>query len=109
MRHRMRSDNPVRGVMLFKDGERNRRLSDAEYKALGEALRKAEGEIIWPAAVAATRFLALTGWRSGEVLGLRWDEVDLSRHTAILGDTKTGKSIRPLSYAACDVLRKLNR
>src|SRR5262245_10873068 len=109
MRHRMRSDNPVRGVMLVKEGERDRRLSDAEYKALGEALRKAEGETIWPAAVAATRFLALTGWRSGEVLGLRWDEVDLSRRTATLGDTKTGKSIRPLSHAACDMLRKLNR
>jgi thiamine pyrophosphate-dependent acetolactate synthase large subunit-like protein len=27
---------------------------------------------IWPAAVGAARFLALTGWRSGEALALRW-------------------------------------
>src|SRR5262249_26513927 len=31
---------------------------------------------------------------------------DLSRRTAILGDTKTGKSVRPLSVAACKVLQE---
>jgi integrase len=61
---------------------------------------------IWPAAVAAARFLAVTGWRSGEVVGLKRTEVDLTRRTAILGDTKTGQSIRPLSHAACDILRE---
>jgi integrase len=109
VRHRMRPDNPTHGVMRFADGKRDRRLSDDEYKMLGTALEKAAGEQIWPAAVAAVRFLALTGWRSGEVLGLRWAEIDLSRHTATLGDTKTGRSVRPLSHAACDVLRGLTR
>ena len=70
---------------------------------------KAKRESIWPAAVAAGRFLALTGWRRGEALGLRWDEVDLPRRTAILGDTKTGRSMRPLSRAACDVLKEIPR
>jgi integrase len=42
-------------------------------------------------------------------LALRWVEVDLARRTATLGDTKTGKSVRPLSHAACDVLRAINR
>jgi integrase len=42
-------------------------------------------------------------------LALRWDEIDLSRRTATLGDTKTGGSMRPLSHAACDVLRSLTR
>src|SRR5262249_2049699 len=59
--------------------------------------------------IAAARFLALTGWRSGEALGLRWDEVDLARRTAMLRDTKTGLSMRPLSHAACDVLRNVPR
>jgi integrase len=58
--------------------------------------------------VAAVRFLALTGWRSGEALGLRWAEIDLARRTAILVDSKTGRSMRPLSYVACDVLRGLS-
>ena len=89
VRHRMRADNPVHGVMRPADGTRERRLSDAEYAALGAALRQAEAENIWPAAVAAARFLALTGWRSGEALGLRWADVDLARRTATLADTKT--------------------
>jgi integrase len=109
VRHRMRADNPVHGVVRFADGRRERRLSDDEYKLLGEALEKAEGEQIWPAAVAVARFLALSGWRSGEALGLGWAEIDLARRTATLGDTKTGRSVRPLSHAACDVLRNLTR
>ncbi len=109
IRHRMRLDNPAHGVTRFADGKRERRLSDVEYKALGEALERAKGANVWPPAVAVTRFLALTGWRRGEVLGLRWGEIDLVRRTATLGDTKTGRSMRPLSHAACDVLRSLTR
>ena len=109
VQHRMRQDNPVRGVIRFEDGKRERRLTDDEYKALGDALLKAKEANIWPAAVAASRFLALTGWRSGEALGLRWDEVDLARRTAILDDTKTGRSMRPLPSAACEVLRNAMR
>jgi integrase len=109
VRRRIRADNPVRGVMRPADGRRERRLSDDEYKALGVALSKAAENEIWPAAVAAVRFLTLTGWRSGEALGLRWAEVDLARRTARLGDTKTGASMRPLPNAACDVLRGLSR
>jgi integrase len=105
----MRSDNPVRGVMRPADGKRDRRLTDDEYEALGKALHEATKTNVWPAAVAATRFLIVTGWRSGEVLALRWDEIDLARRTATLGDTKTGRSIRPLSHAACDTLRDLAR
>jgi integrase len=109
VRHRMRSDNPAHGVMRPADGRRSRRLTDDEYKSLGKALRKAEEVAIWPPAVAAARFLALTGWRSGEALGLLWPELDLSRRTAMLGDTKSGVSMRPLSHVACEVLRSLTR
>jgi DNA invertase Pin-like site-specific DNA recombinase len=41
--------------------------------------------------VAATKFLALTGWRRGEMLTLRWSEIDLASRTANLADTKTGR------------------
>lgn len=124
VRKRMRADNPVQGVVRFADGRRERRLSDAEYAMLGRGLALAaepstpeqerrEGHKasagMWPAALAAARFLALTGWRSGEALGLRWAELDLDRRTARLSDTKTGQSVRPLSRAACDVLRGLSR
>lgn len=109
VRHRIRDDNPVRGIVRFADGRRERRLNEAEYRILGEALAKAEVAGIWPAAVSAARFLALTGWRSGEALGLRWTEIDLERRTATLGDTKTGRSVRPVSRAACDLLCGVTR
>jgi integrase len=104
IRKGLRSDNPVHGTPRFADGRRERRLSDAEYGMLGEALRKAEKLAFWPSAIAATRLIALTGWRRSEALGLQWNELDLTRRTATLGDTKSGRSIRPLSRAACDVL-----
>ena len=109
VRRRIRPDNPVHGVVRPADGRRERRLTDDECKALGVALRKSEAQNIWPAAIAVARFLAISGWRSGEALGLRWDELDLARRTAALGDTKTGRSVRPLSHAACDLLRGLTR
>jgi integrase len=84
-------------------------LTDDEYKQLGAALRKSEAASIWPPAVAVTRFLALTGWRSGEALNLRWDEIDLARRTVTLRESKTGRSVRPLSRVACDVVRELVR
>ena len=102
----LRDDNPAHRLRKFADGRRERRLSDGEYAALGEALRE---ENVWPPAVAAIKFLVLTGWRSGEALGLRWDEIDLARRTAILPDTKTGRSMRPLSHAACDAVRAMPR
>lgn len=104
VRHRMRNDNPVRGVERWADGRRNVRLANDHYPAIAKALNEAKAKI-WPNAVAATRFLLLTGWRRGEALGLQWSEVDLDRRTAVLGDTKTGLSVRPLSNAACDILR----
>jgi integrase len=104
MRRDMRPDNPVRGVTLFSDRRRERRLSDDEYRKLGVALLEAE-KTLWPAAVAAARFIALSGFRRGEALSLNWLEIDPARRTATLADTKTGKSIRPLSRAACEVLR----
>lgn len=122
----IRTDNPVHGVRKFKDGRKERRLSDDEYTALGKGLAlaaetqpiirkglpragaKGPGQV-YPAAIAAVRFLALTGWRSGEALNLRWPEIDLAKRTAVLADTKTGKSMRPLSYAACHVLRTMPR
>ncbi|MGB7976294.1 MAG: site-specific integrase [Roseiarcus sp.] len=104
----LRPDNPCRGVQRHADGQRTRRASEAEYAALGKALRTMP-KTVWPIAVAATRFLAVTGWRRGEMLALRWTEVDLATRTARLDDTKTGASMRPLSHAACDVLRSLPR
>jgi integrase len=106
VRHGLRPDNPVRGVARHAYEQRQRRLSELEYAALGRTLRIVP-ETAWPIPVAATKFLALTGWRRGEMLALTWSEVDLAARTARLAETKTGASLRPLSRAAGDVLREL--
>jgi integrase len=108
VRRGLRPDNPVRGVARHAYEQRQRRINESEYASLGEALRTMP-ETAWPIAVAATKFLALTGWRRGEMLALKWREVDLATRTARLVDSKTGASMRPLSSVACDVLRDLPR
>jgi integrase len=105
VRQGIRLDNPVHGIVKFAEGRRQRRLSNDEYRMLGLALLKAQHEKVWQPAIAATWLMILTGWRRGEVLGLRWSEVDLPRRTAQLADTKTGASLRPLSIAACGVIQ----
>ena len=102
VKRKMRPDNPVRGVERFADHNRKRRVTNEEYAAIGAAIRSSA---VWPAVPAAAKFLALTGWRSGEALNLRRADVDFARGTAILGDTKTGRSIRPLSHRAIEVLK----
>jgi len=71
--------------------------------ALPQVWTLSPGEIIWEPAIAAVRFLALTGWRSGEVLALRWSEIDLARRTATLADIKTDRRCGrfPTRRAAC--------
>lgn len=112
--------NPSFGIQKYAYARRERRLSIEEYGRLGDALRRlahietgTDGQpahgAMWPDALACVRFLALTGWRSGEALGLRWADVDFDKRTARLADTKTGASVRALSHRACDVLRAIGR
>lgn len=59
-------------------------------------------------AIHAFRLACLTGMRAGEILGLRWDAVDLDKRVARLARTKNGGArVVPLSLAAVDLLRPL--
>ena len=62
-----------------------------------------------PFAIAAIRFLLLTGWREREALTLQWAHVDIERGTATLPDTKTGKSVRVIGAPARLLLDELPR
>jgi integrase len=52
----------------------------------------------------ALQFAALTGWRRSEVFGLRWCELRLTDRTAVLEDSKTGRSVRPLGRVVIPIL-----
>jgi integrase len=68
-----------------------------------------EPRVANPFAVAAIRFLALTGWRMSEALTLKWEFIDAERGIAILPESKTGRSVRPLGAPAIELLGSLPR
>lgn len=101
-----RLDNPVRGVKRPADNRREFRLDEAGYRRLGSRLAAAEraGER-WQV-TEMVRLMALTGCRRGEIEGLKRSEVDVVGQMLRLGDSKTGKSIRPLGRAAVEVIER---
>ncbi len=104
----MRETNPAQGIRKFREFRKDRFLDFDELQRLRTALAAAEGDTSFnPAAVAAIRFLLLTGLRRGEVLELRWGNVDLQRGLLRLSDTKTGARTVPLNTAAFEVLRQV--
>jgi len=100
-----RPDNPVRGIIRPKDETREWRLDDAGYRRLGKKLAAAEADGTNWQPILITRAIALTGCRRGEIEGLLKTEIDFTSSALRLGDTKTGKSIRPIGSAALAVLK----
>jgi integrase len=129
-------ENPTEGIEFYPEQGRERFLTKEEFGRLGTALVRAEQVGLPPApahrkkpkqranqkhrpknadvprpanifAIAAIRLLALTGCRENEILSLRWDAVDFERGHLRLADTKTGRSVRPLSRSAAVVLEGL--
>ena len=102
--------NPCRHVKKYAEHKRERFLSDDEYRRLGAALRDAEREgFASPAAIGAIRLLMLTGCRSGEIMSLRWDYVDLDLGELRLPDTRTGAKVVHPGDPAIAVLRGIPR
>ncbi len=101
--------NPASGVKKPAGKKRDRRLFPHEYRALGLALAAAADEGEPEYATAPFWILALTGCRKEEVFALRWSDVDLAGSALRLGDSKTGKSVRPLPHAAARILAAIQR
>jgi integrase len=101
--------NPAQGVKRPADNRRQRRLSAAEYRQLGQALEEAEAEAETPQAIGGIRLLALTGCRAGEIECLRWSETDGAGGCFRLADTKEGASVRPVGRPAFEVLTRIKK
>jgi integrase len=104
------TDNPTKGVEPFRGRKKERFLTEAEVGLLGEALVEMEHDGLLPwVATAAIKLLLLSGARRGEILGLRWEEVDLERGCLRLGDSKTGAKVIRLAASALSLLMALSR
>ena len=111
-KHGLRPDgsNPCRHVEKYREGRRERFLSQAELARLGDALREAEQDkTCSPWVIAAIRLLALTGMRRNEILTLRWGHVSEEHESLFLPDSKTGRKAIHLSPPALALLQTIPR
>ncbi|KAB7738377.1 tyrosine-type recombinase/integrase [Parvibaculum sedimenti] len=100
-------DNPVKMIDKPKLPQgRDRRLKDGEFDGLIKAARRARNPHMEP----LIRLAIETGMRQGELLKLRWIDVDLKARTAFLPMTKNGcRRTVPLSTEALEVIKRLPR
>ena len=102
--------NPCRHVIRYREGKRDRFLAPDEYRRVGRALRELEAEGRREArAAAALRLVMLTGCRGGEIVTLRWDDIDRKAGEIRIRDGKTGSRMVPLTPEAAAVLAKVRR
>lgn len=103
-------ENPAIGIDRFKEIPRQRFLNTDELSRLGKALDKVELEATEkPEVIAALRLLLLTGARYSEILGLRWEWVDIDEGHIRLPTSKTGFKVVHLNTPARDILGSLPR
>jgi integrase len=97
--------NPRKHIRKYPEEKRERFLSAAELRRIGEVLREMESERIeLPSAILAARLLILTGCRLGEIMTLKWDYVDFDERALRLPDSKTGKKVVHVGAPAVEYL-----
>ena len=97
--------NPVKEIKNIKDDNKiERYLTEAQTKALLEAVRQSESEMLQYIVL----FLIYTGARKREVLDARWRDIDWAQRSWRIPKTKSGKVRHiPLSTGAMKVLEHL--
>ena len=101
---------PRKHIKKYTEEKRERFLSPAELKRVGEVLREVENEgIEVPSAITAVRLLILSGCRLNEIMTLKWDHVDIESRELRLPDSKTGAKVVHLGRPAIEVLEKIQR
>lgn len=97
--------NPAHGIRKPKDRVRNRRLTEAEYRVLGQILRKATDDERYQMTAEIIRQIAFTGCRRSEMIKLRWAEVDMEASCLRLDDSKEGASTRAIGLPVVECPR----
>lgn len=100
--YRPQHTNPARGIEKAVEDARDRTFSETELSALGQKL--GEMEDVNPVATLAIRLAAVTGLRIGEIINMRWEDIDFEGGALILPKTKTGRRIHTLPTSALALL-----
>ncbi len=97
------ADSPLRRVKLLPENNvRVRYLSDEEREAL---LAHCQGHLLDIVNIALH-----TGMRQGEILNLKWQDMDLGRRQIIVRDTKNGETRHvPVSPPLLTIMRQIRR
>jgi integrase len=107
-------ENPTTGIQPAKVGatlgkSRDRVLSVAELRKLWQAIN---GTMLHPSVAASLKLLVLTGQRRGELVAMKWADIDLEASTWTIPapDTKAYRQHTVhLSNLALDILSSLPR
>ena len=100
--------NPCKKIERYRENKRERFLSETEIADLGEALAALDGIVSSPV-LNAIRLLLLTGCRMGEVLALRWSDVDLEAGALVIHDGKAGGRLHPFGAQTFAFLTELQK
>jgi integrase len=100
-------DNPIASIRKPQAGQhRERRLSEDEQVRLLQAADESKAATLSFCIVLALE----SGMRAGEIVGLRWEQIDLPNRVIRLDMTKNGdRRVVPLSEAAEAAIRLLPR
>ncbi len=100
-------DNPIRRVRKLKEPRgRVRFLSEDERQRLLEVCKESKCRNLYPLVLLAIS----TGARQGELLSLRWPDIDLDRGLATVHHTKNGeRRALPLAGPALQELKSRSR
>lgn len=99
-------DNPASGVKKFKEKSRDRFVQTDELPHLFAAIDRDPNELIRDYVMLSL----LTGARKGNVLAMRWDEINFERAEWRIPETKNGEPvILPLVIQAIEILERRRR
>lgn len=98
-------DNPTRGVKRPKPNPpRVARLSDEAVTLLLKECDKASSPLVTP----IVKFALETGMRRGEILAIKWEDIDWENKKLYLNETKNGESrCIPASNRAIAILKSM--
>ena len=99
--------NPIKGIKRMTPSQGRTKIIDAMME---EHLLTSCHELSMPLLASIIQFAIQTGMRRGELMGLKWTDIDLVNRRAYLHTSKNGEPRQvPLSKGAIAVLQGLNK